>query len=117
MRRERRPTKKDFKRIIYIFQVDDEKEIYIIYKWNKASSKAIMTMEDAKKCGFEPQIDAFLNDEKIIKKNNKEKEIILKRLSDPPKYYCGIEKCYKKFNSSTGRDKHENSHKKKANNY
>ncbi|GBC08233.1 hypothetical protein RclHR1_00080010 [Rhizophagus clarus] len=112
MRREQRPTKKDFKYIISIFQVNDE-EIYVKYKWNKASSNVIMTLKDAKKDGFKQQVDDFLKYNEIIKKKEIKSKIYLKRLRDVPKYFCTIENCFKKFDSSAGRDKHVNTHQKK----
>ncbi|CAB5385737.1 unnamed protein product [Rhizophagus irregularis] len=53
MRREQRPTKKDFEYIICIFEVDGtDGETYVEYKWKKASSSAIITIKEAKKYGF-----------------------------------------------------------------
>ncbi|CAB4477781.1 hypothetical protein RhiirA5_422903 [Rhizophagus irregularis] len=107
MRREQRPTKKDFEYIIRIFEVDGtDGETYVEYKWKKASSSAIITIKEAKKYGFEQQIDEYLKDKAIIK-INKLNNVDREKLRDMPKYYCTIGYCYRKHNSSAGRDRHE----------
>jgi hypothetical protein len=101
MRRDRKPTKKDLKYIICIFEVSKKK--YVEYKWNKGSS-TILTLEDAEKYGSKQQIIDYLKGNKIIKRNV---SIDPEVLDDIPLFYCTIENCYQKFKSSRGRDEHE----------
>jgi hypothetical protein len=104
-RREQKPTKKDLKYIICIFQINEQ--IYVEYKWKKAASSAIFTLEDSEKYGSKQQIDDYLKVNKIIKRN-KMKSIDLEKLNDMPLFYCTIRNdCYQKFKSSSGRDEHE----------
>uniref|UniRef100_U9TJL9 Uncharacterized protein n=1 Tax=Rhizophagus irregularis (strain DAOM 181602 / DAOM 197198 / MUCL 43194) TaxID=747089 RepID=U9TJL9_RHIID len=105
MRREKRPTKIDFRYIIRIFEVLIDRETYVEFKWMKASSSAIITIKEAKKYGFKKNIDDYLKYNEIIKINKME-SIDSGKLGDMPKYFCTNENCYMKYNSSAGRDQH-----------
>ncbi|PKY48349.1 hypothetical protein RhiirA4_463927 [Rhizophagus irregularis] len=105
MGRVRRPTKIDFRYIIRIFEVLIDRETYVEFKWMKAASSAIITIKEAKECGFKKIIDEYLKYNEIIK-INKIKSIDSGKLGDMPMYFCTNESCHMKFIEAAKRDRH-----------